>query len=239
MSCAGGGQAKFDEDEKPTGKKEDKVTAKAASEETAVSAKQTKETRAATKAAKKQEKLAKKAASPKTAKKQDETVRAKSPIRIETNLSSLHPPNTFVDVPTVISLDIQASPLPVAKKDKDSPAVQQQVVAVETTPQPVVVKEVIKPASEETTNEIDTTKFISLDTDEATPADVAAPVDEVQVEKVELVSAEVVDEQQTSAPQTTESEVVVVKPLEPQQQLDEGPITPPTTPELKPKSDIK
>lgn len=226
LSCAGG-QAKFEDEEKPTAKKE----VVSGVEEARRAKEEAKQAKAARKQAKKQ--LAVDSAGKSKSKTVVES-RAKSPVRIETDLSMLNPPNTFVDVPTVISLDIQGQPSPgVDESSGKSPksvksAAKQTDVEITVVPPEVVVQsakseqiDVKVELVDETNSEklFDASNFISLDTEEQQAVELADKVEIVEVNAdVEEVKKKEEADDEKAAP------------------IDEGPITPPTTPEIKAKS---
>lgn len=251
MSCAGGGgKAKFDADEeKPVvavvAKKETTEPIVAASstsdkpattsEETSV-VKASKETKAAAKAAKKQAK--KQADEAKTKTKTLIETRTKSPVRIETDLAVLtSTPDSFVDVPTVISLDIQGSPMPISKKPKEAAdatfTTTTKTIITTTSKSEPLATDVESPATvikvaDETVSEkhFDASNFISLDTEEQ-------PQTVVDEKAVEIETALI---ETTVVPDVTDVNPVETEEKANEPQIDEGPITPPTTPETKTKS---
>jgi hypothetical protein len=267
LSCAGGGQAKFDEDEKPTTASPSKKTAE--STDAAVAATTPAATNESASSNKKQRTpKPKKPKQPKTSTESSQNksatepqqhhqpkVTSKSPIRSEL------PKDTFVDVPTVITLDIQHSPMKNAKQPKalvDSTKQQQpqvtEVAVVVAAVAPVIEAQVVSgaPKYDESEKLFDASKFISLDTDESSGKELvesqAQPTLQELVNKqleqneIEFQLENLARESSTPAAvevvtttTTTTTTVTQEKPSESPQD-DEGPMTPPTTPELKVKS---
>lgn len=264
LSCAGGGQAKFDEDEKPTTASPSKKTAAPAESTAAAVATTPAVTNESASSNKKQRTpKTKKPKQPKTSTESSQNksatesqqqhrpkVTSKSPIRSEL------PKDAFVDVPTVITLDIQHSPMKNAKQPKavvDSAKQQSQVTEVAVVVAavaPVIEPQVISaPKYDENEKLFDASKFISLDTDESSGKELESQpqptlqelVDkQLEQNEIEFQLENLARESSTPAvvelvSTTTTTTVTQEKPSESPQD-DEGPMTPPTTPELKVKS---